>query len=164
MDKNFIYRRESGLVEELILENLRVNPQNSVEMWDLTMQTVIHREPNIDLYRHLAIDEVAMREGKIASVRGYSMESEQHVAFFARSLRIAHRKRDRGLSGRAPYMRGCESRRILARNSRRRGSGRENGCTIRLRAKDAGREVVFRQPDWVKHRFDAETWSIAGWN
>jgi hypothetical protein len=57
----------------------------------------------------------------------------------------------------APYMRGCESREDFGEQlAPVEGARRENGCTIRLRAKDAGREVVFRQPDWVKHRFDAE--------
>lgn len=93
VDKNFIYRRETGLAEELILNNLYINPQNGVELWDLTMQTAVYREKNLELFLHLAIDTVKMTEDgkKIAEVSGYSAESEQRIHFRASFFADWHR-------------------------------------------------------------------------
>ena len=85
VDKNFVYRRETGTLEELLLYNLNHNPQQNVEMWNLSLQTMIYNESNISLFLSLSIQEVEMSEdGKdIVSVKGYCMETECYHVFDA---------------------------------------------------------------------------------
>lgn len=158
VDKNFIYRRETGLAEELILNNLYINPQNGVELWNLTMQTAVYREKNLELFLHLAIDTVKMTEDgkKIAEVSGYSAESEQRIHFRASFFADCTGNGTVAFLAGVPYMQGHENSSDFGEEYAGEGGKWENGCTTRLRAKDIGREVVFHSPDWVKYRFEKE--------
>jgi len=52
---NFAYSRETGLIEELFINNLYNNPTWSPEGWNLELESIIRNEPNIDLFLNCAV-------------------------------------------------------------------------------------------------------------
>ena len=110
-DKNFVYRRETGLIEELLLENLHNNPQNSVELWDMNLQTAVYHEKNLELFLHLAIDSVRMAEaGKESPKCPATARKASSISFRAPFCRL-YRKRHRGLPDRGSLFCGERTQR-----------------------------------------------------
>lgn len=159
VDKNFVYRRETGTLEELLLYNLNHNPQQNVEMWNLSLQTMIYNESNISLFLSLSIQEVEMsKDGKdIVSVKGYCMETECYHVFDAPLFADCTGNGTVGYLAKVPFMRRCEGRDAFNEsNAKEKPEDRENGTTIMFTAKDVGKEIHYQQPDWVKYHFEKE--------
>ncbi|MBE6355820.1 MAG: FAD-dependent oxidoreductase [Lentisphaerae bacterium] len=69
-------RRESGIVEEILLDNLYRNPERNYSVWDSVMYSLVKKESNITLLLNTVCTEVAMDGEKIASARGYQSPSQ----------------------------------------------------------------------------------------
>ena len=57
------YLRESGIIDELRLENLRHNPANSPDVLSLILRERVEAEVNIDLYMNTRVRAVRMARG-----------------------------------------------------------------------------------------------------
>ena len=79
--------RETGLVEELNLENLYRNPGYNYSIWDGIMYEMARSEPNIELLMNCSCFDCEMDGARIKSVRGWQMTTqtfhEVHAALFA---------------------------------------------------------------------------------
>lgn len=73
-----LYARESGIIEEIRLENIKRNPQGNVYQWHNVLMDFVTDEENIELFLNTNVDEVEMVEGtdKIAYVAGSQSGSE----------------------------------------------------------------------------------------
>ena len=77
--------RETGLVEEIFLENLYRNPTKSFAIWDTVLYDMIRREENITLLLNCTCMDAETEEGdfpygrtrKIRSVTGYQMTTQR---------------------------------------------------------------------------------------
>ncbi len=149
---NFAYSRETGLIEELFLNNLYHNPTWCPEGWNLELENLARNEPDLDLFLNNAVCEIAMSEDgdRIESVKAYCpMEESWHV--FA-----------------APYFADCSGDGVvgsLAGAAFRMGvearsefdepmcpdvaTGDTMGMSLHLHARDAGRPMPFTRPKWV---------------
>ena len=85
--------RETGLVEEIFLENLYRNPTKSFAIWDTVLYDMIRREENITLLLNCTCMDAETEEGeyaygrtrKIRSVTGYQMTTQRFY-----EVRAAH--------------------------------------------------------------------------
>ncbi len=68
--------RETGIVEELLLENLYRNPEGNYSVWDSILYSAIRREKNITLLLNTAAFEAAMDGETIKSVTGYQSAAQ----------------------------------------------------------------------------------------
>ena len=59
---NFAYSRETGIIEELFLNNLLRNPTWSSQGWNIELENLVRNEPNIDLYLNTAVCDVATKD------------------------------------------------------------------------------------------------------
>ena len=87
--------RETGLLEEIELENMYRNPTKSYSIWDTVLYDFVRREKNITLLLNCTCMDAKVetgsfphgREKKICSVTGYQMTTQQFVevkaSFFA---------------------------------------------------------------------------------
>ncbi|GHV39279.1 hypothetical protein AGMMS49546_11060 [Spirochaetia bacterium] len=158
-DGNFAYHRETGLLEELLLENLNNNPQGNPELWDLNLQTLVYHEKNIDLFLNMTIQQVKLNheENQISSVEGYCLESDDWHIFSAPLFADCSGNGVIGFNAGAPFMRGAEGRDVFGESfAPEKTEQREMGCSLRFRTKDTGRPVHFTKPAWVKHSFTFE--------
>ncbi len=70
--------RETGILEELRLENLARNPQRSFSVWDTVLYEAVRLQPNLDLLLNCSVLDARMRHGAIGSVTGWQLTTETH--------------------------------------------------------------------------------------
>jgi len=149
---NFTYSRETGLIEELFLNNLRRNPTWCPEGWNLELESLVRNESLLDLFLNTAVCDITMHEGggDIASVRAYtSMEETWHVFEAGRFADCSGDGIVGSLSG-AEFRMGVEARAEFDEPMCPEQATLETmGMSLHLHARDAGRAMPFTLPDWV---------------
>ena len=68
--------RETGIVEEIALENLWRNPEKKYPLWDVLLLDMAKREPNITLLLNCSCCDAEMDGSKIISVTGWQMTTQ----------------------------------------------------------------------------------------
>ncbi len=79
--------RETGIIEEIALENLYRNPTKNYFIWDTVLLDFVKREPNITLLLNCTCMDAEMelgefadgRDRRIRSVRGYQMTTQTMI-------------------------------------------------------------------------------------
>ncbi len=69
-------RRETGILEELLLENYARNPTANFSLWDSVLYGAAVTEPNLTLLLNTTVQACAAEEGAIRSVRGWQLTTE----------------------------------------------------------------------------------------
>ena len=79
--------RETGLVEELMLENLYRNPDYNYSVWDGILYELAAYQENLTLLLNCTCNDCAMEGSRIVSVTGWQMTTQSyhtvHAALFA---------------------------------------------------------------------------------
>lgn len=76
--------RETGMIEELFLENLYKNPEKNRYVWDGILLDKLHAEENLLLFPNTCIDKVEMGEDHcIQSISGLQATTETRFVFEA---------------------------------------------------------------------------------
>jgi len=68
--------RETGILEELRLENLHRNPARCFSVWDTILYEKLLFEPNVTLLLNCTCQDAAMDAGRIASVTGWQLTTQ----------------------------------------------------------------------------------------
>ena len=79
--------RETGIIEEIALENLRRNPTKNFYIWDTVLYDFVLREKNITLLLNCACMDAMVEEGdfadgrdrRITAVTGYQMTTQRFI-------------------------------------------------------------------------------------
>lgn len=150
---NFAYSRETGLMDEIRLNNLYRNPTSSIEGWNLELMTITRLQENLDCYYNTAVNEVTLNESKdrITSVRGYTVGSETWHQFDAPFFADCTGDGTVGALAGAPFRMGIEARDEFGESMcEEEPQSFVMGCSIHMSARDAGRLSPFHKPAWVK--------------
>lgn len=154
---NFAYSRETGLIEELYLNNLRNNPTWSWEGWNLEYESLVHNEPNLDRFLNCAISDVKMVERRIVSVKGYCSPDETWHEFSAPLFLDCSGDGVVGAGAGATFRMGIEARAEFDEDMcEEEPQNVTMGNSLQLRARDAGRPVPFTRPAWVDNELNIE--------
>jgi hypothetical protein len=147
---NFAYSRETGLIEELFLNNLFRNPTWCPEGWNLELESLVRNEPRLDLFLNTAVCDITMDGNRIASVKAYcSMEESWHV-FHAPCFADCSGDGIIGSLAGADYRMGVEARAEFDEPMcPDEATGETMGMSLHLHARDAGRPIPFTLPKWV---------------
>nr|WP_309694683.1 FAD-dependent oxidoreductase [Armatimonas sp.] len=68
--------KETGILEEIQLENLYLNPARSYSVWDSVLWSKIRFQPGLTPFLNCSCTEAAMDGEKIASVRAWQLTSQ----------------------------------------------------------------------------------------
>jgi hypothetical protein len=68
--------RETGILEELLLENLRYNGSANYSVWDALVLGVARAQPGIDLFLNTSVNQCEMDGPRIRSIRGWQLTTE----------------------------------------------------------------------------------------
>ncbi|MBC8232533.1 FAD-dependent oxidoreductase, partial [bacterium] len=150
---NFAYSRETGLIEEIRLNNLYRNPTSSFEGWNLELMTLTRLQENLDCYYNTAVNEVFLNESedRITSVKGYTIGSEIWHQFDAPFFADCTGDGTIGALAGAPFRLGIEARSEFGESMcAEEAQDYVMGCSIHMNARDAGRPAPFYKPAWVK--------------
>ena len=81
--------QETGIMEELQLENMHRNPRRNFTTWDALLYEMVRFEPNIELLLNCTCCDAAMDGSRIESVRGFQLTTykwhEVHAKIFVDS-------------------------------------------------------------------------------
>lgn len=151
--------RETGIIEELLLENKRRNPYHSFSILDTVLWEKTRFQENLDLYLNCHIDGLEMEGGRICSVRAVQLTTEKAYLFEAPLFAdttgdafLAH------LVGARTFT-GTEGRGVFGEPHAPGESGPQTmGSSLLFTAVDRGEPVPFTAPPWA-HRFTEEALS-----
>ncbi len=70
-------RRETGLIEELLLDNFRYNTRPTASGWDAVLYGKAQYQPGLELVLNASVCDVRMDGGRLASVTAWQTTTEQ---------------------------------------------------------------------------------------
>jgi hypothetical protein len=71
-------KQETGIVEELFLENYYRNPYKNFSIWDSIMWEIAHNEKNITLILNCSCLDAEVKDGRILSVTGWQTTTQMY--------------------------------------------------------------------------------------
>ena len=151
--------RETGIIEELLLENKYRNPQHSYGLFDTLLWEKAQFQENLDLYLNTSAASLTMEGRRIQSVSAFQMTTETYLTVTAEQFIDCTGD---GLISRlagAEYMFGRESRDTFGEpNAVEVSDTVTMGNSIQFRALDAGHPVPFERPAWA-YDFSQTPWA-----
>ena len=151
--------QETGILEELMLDNMYTNPDRSWPMWDALLYGKVRFEPNIDLILNCACSSVKMSDsapGIIESIEGF-----QTTTYTIHSVSASIFCDCSGdsilapLSG-ADYRVGRESAFEYGEEfGLPEADSRTMGMSLMLQCRETDHKVEFTPPSWA-YRFDTD--------
>jgi hypothetical protein len=155
--------KESGILEEITAEERVRNWEPSIEglmnsNWDLVLYEWVRRERNLTLFLNSTMREVAMRDtSHIDSIRVIQLGTEREFLLSAPLFIDASGDGVLGFRAGADFSWGPEVRaQYQEQLAPAEPSHALMGNTLFFRARDTGRPIPFKRPDWVAS-FDAES-------
>lgn len=151
--------RETGILEELALENMYRNPTKSYPLWDVVLFEFVKREKNITLLLNCTCMDAEVEKGsfadgrdtRILSVKGYQMTTQ--TFFIVEAKNFADCSGDSilaPLTG-AAFRMGREGKDEYGENTKtEKGDTMTMGMSCLIGARETTRCVPFMLPDFVK--------------
>ncbi|MBE7464162.1 MAG: FAD-dependent oxidoreductase [Planctomycetes bacterium] len=160
---NAVWFRETGLMEELLLENQYRNPTGEGEVFDAVLLELVLKQPNLDLYLNTSVYEVQLAGGsaprgqqKIRSITALTLQAETLTTFEADYFLDCTGDGTVGYLADAPYVTGRESKAEFGESMAPDEPKKYTlGGSILFKAKNVGKPVLFEAPAFA-HRFTAE--------
>ena len=151
--------RETGIIEEILLENKHRNPEYSYALFDTLLWEKVYYQENLTLYLNTTVTSVKAENSKLISVYGIQMNTEKRIEFFSKQfIDCSGDGIVSELSG-AEYMFGRESKSDFNEpNAVDESDTVTMGNTIQFRSLDAGHPVPFERPEWA-YDFSKEKWA-----
>ena len=148
--------RETGILEEILLENKSRNPYASFHMLDMILWEKVHMQKGLDFYLNTNMDDVIAEGGKIKSIVCHQNSTETEHTLSAKIFVDATGHGTLGVMAGAASRMGSESRDEFQEPSApEKADNYTMGNTLMFIAKDRGEEVTFVKPDWA-YRFSEE--------
>ncbi len=143
---------ETGLLEELMLENLYRNPDKNYSIWDGILYEMARNEENLTLLLNCTVNALEMEGSKIASVTGWQMTTQRFQR--VRAKVFADCSGDSvlaPLSG-ADFVIGREARGVFGESiAPETGDNKTMGMSCMLQARQEDRPSEFIPPKWAYH-------------
>jgi hypothetical protein len=143
--------RETGIIEEIRLLQAVTNPTRSPHVFDLSLYELIRNEPNIQLLLDTTVVDAHVEGGRIASARAVREATEEE--FDIRGDLFIDASGDSRLAVAAgnPFRTGREARTEFNEpHAQETADNFKLGSTILFQARDMGRSVPYRAPEWAR--------------
>lgn len=142
--------RETGILEEILLENKRRNPHASFSVFDMIVWEKVHMEENITTYLNTNIEEVITGRGKIVAVIGHQNTTETKYTIEGDVFVDATGHGTVGALAGAIIRTGTESSHEFCEPTAPEVSNQNKmGNTIMFKSIDRGEPVKFEKPLWA---------------
>ncbi len=153
-DKHFRWARETGIVEEIRIEDRFRNhaPAKNGEknaIWDLVLLEWVERESNLDLYLNASAREAHVNGGRIESITCHQLGNEKTHHIQASQYIDASGDGQIAYSAGASFRRGREAASEFGESmAPEEGDDKTMGSSLMFKAIDTGRPVSFYRPEW----------------
>lgn len=142
--------RETGILEEILLENKRRNQYANFPIFDMIVWEKVRMEENITSYLNTNIEDVIMEDGRIVAVVGHQNTTEAEVTIRGKIFIDATGHGTVGVMAGAESRIGSESRyEFNEPTAPEEANNNKMGNTIMFAATDRGEPVKFIKPVWA---------------
>lgn len=143
-------RRETGILEELILENFHRNAEPSWSIWDAVLYGAAQYQPGLTLLLNCSVNAAAMEGRRIRSVRGWQATTETwHTVEADLFADCSGDSLLAPLTG-AEFRMGREARAEYGESiAPAAADARTMGMSCLLQARETGRPQPFIPPPWA---------------
>lgn len=141
---------ETGILEELLLENKSRNHNFSFPIWDVVLWSKIKSQENLDFYLNTVMDEAAVANDSIKSVICRQASTELIYEFCGKTFIDATGNASLGYFSGAEYRYGSESKfEFNEPDAPEEPNKYTMGNTIMFTSKDLGEATPFIKQDWA---------------
>lgn len=149
--RDFAYR-ETGIAEEINLENYYYNPTKNYYLWDSVLYNKVHSETNITPLLNCTCFDATMDGVKIASVTAYQMTTQTMYEITADTFADCSGDSILAPLTGAEFMCGREAQseygEPMQTHIERDKKTMGNSCLLQARKTD--RKIVFKAPEWAE--------------
>lgn len=144
--------REAGIFEEIVLENMRINPWRTYPMWDAVLYSAIRKEKNITAIMNCSVNAADVKDGHIYSVSGWQLTSyTTHTVTADIFIDCSGDSILAQLAG-AVCRKGRESRHEFGEEA---APETADSCTmgnsLMIQAQQYGQPISYTPPAWARH-------------
>jgi hypothetical protein len=142
--------RETGILEEILLENLARNPQHSFSVFDTILWEKTAFQEGLELYLNTHMTGADVRDGTILSIRAEQLTTETSFAFQGALFVDATGDASLAALAGAECMKGREGKERFGESlAPDAPDGCTMGNTLLFESVDLGRPVPFEKPAWA---------------
>ena len=142
--------RETGILEELCLENKKRNPTHCFSIWDAILWEKTQYQERLDLYLNTHFTNVDMEYDKIIKVHVDQLTTEKKFVISGKIFIDATGDGTLGYLSGADYMIGREGKNVFGEMYAPDKSDHYTmGSTLMFKAVDAGEPMPFEKPVWA---------------
>lgn len=142
--------RETGILEEILLENKRRNPEMVYPIFDTVLWEKVRFQENLTLYLNTHMVQVRTEEDRITEIEAVQMTNEKAYVFRAAYFVDATGDGTLGALAGAEYRIGREASSEFGESF---APETEDSCTmgnsLMFQARDMGKPVAFEKPSWA---------------
>lgn len=148
--------RETGLIEEIALENIYRNPDMNYSIWDSILWEKVMLEENITLLLNCSCMDAEMDSDRICSVTGWQTTTQQFHKVEAEIFADCSGDSVLAPLTGATYRVGREARKEFDEDiAPEVGDTKTMGLSCLMQARETGRKVKFTAPKWA-HKYTKE--------
>ena len=142
--------QETGLMEEILLENMYRNPDRNFSVWDSILYEKVKFEPNITLLLNCACCDAEMNGDSIKSVTGFQLTTYTWQTVEAKIFADCSGDSILAELTGAEYMLGRESKTVFGESLAPDKSDRKTmGMSLMIQAHETDRKISFIPPEWA---------------
>jgi len=143
---------ETGVLEELMMENLYRNPDKNYSIWDGILYEMARYEPNIELLLNCSCLDCEMENGMIRSVTGWQLTTQQYHRVEARLFADCSGDSVLAPLTGADYRHGREAKAEFNEElAQEAADGKTMGMSCMIQARQEDHPSTFIPPRWAHH-------------
>ena len=142
--------RETGILEEILLENKRRNPEMNYPVFDAVLWEKVKFQENLTVFLNTYVDGVLMDENKIQGVTAVQETTEKKYELTAGLFLDSTGDGTLGYLAGARYRSGREAKSEYGESlAPEQADHVTMGNSLMFQARDIGHPVKFVKPDWA---------------
>ncbi len=141
---------ETGILQELLLENKRLNPRYNFNLWDTVLIDALYKTDGLELFLNTDCFDCRVEEDRITEIECYQSTTERRLLLKAPLFVDCTGHGTLGFFAGADYRMGSEGREEFGEaDAEETENGNLMGNTLLFKAADMGHPVSFVKPDWA---------------
>lgn len=142
--------RETGIIEEILLENRKRNPNHSFSIFDTVLWEKTSFQKGLDLYLNTHMTESVVEGCCIRKITAHQITTEKTFIFEAKIFMDATGDGTLAALSGAEYMKGREGKKVFGELYAPDTSDNITmGNTLLFKAVDTGKPIKFEKPWWA---------------
>ena len=143
--------RETGIVEELEMENQHRNPYKNYNIWDSVMLEMVQKEPNITLLLNTTCMDGVCQDNRLRSITCWQMTTQTFYTITADLFADCSGDSILAPITGAPYRMGREGREEYQESiAPEKADARTMGMSTMIVAREYPEERIFVAPTWAR--------------